>query len=79
MMVFTCTGCTGSPSVAITVKLWPSNVTWAGHTDAKAFIILNLYLLPGVIVKTSRGVFVMNPVLGSLNCPFPLTSTDSGS
>lgn len=78
-MVLTCTGSTGSPSVAITVKLWPSNVTCAGHTDANALIILNLYLLPGVIVNTSRGVLVMKPVLGSLNCPFPLMSTDSGS
>lgn len=67
MIVLTWTGCTGSPSVAITVKLWPSKVTCAGHTEAKALIILNLYLLPGVIVNTSRGVFVMKPVLGSLN------------
>lgn len=27
MMVFTCTGCTGSPSVEMTVMPWPSIVT----------------------------------------------------
>lgn len=79
MIVFTCTGWTGSPSVAMTVRLWPSKVIWAGHTEANALIILNLYLRPGVIVNTSKGVLVMNPVLGSLNCPFPLISTLSGS
>jgi len=42
-------------------------VIWAGQTDAKALIILNLYLLPGVIVKVSKGVLVLNPVFGSCN------------
>lgn len=42
-------------------------VIWAGQTDARALIILNLYLLPGVMVKVSKGVLVLNPVLGSCN------------
>lgn len=65
MIVLTTTGCTGSPSVAISTKGCPWMVSWAGHTDANALIILNRYLLPGVMVKVSNGVLVLNPVLGS--------------
>lgn len=78
IMVSTLTGCTGSPSVAIKVSLWPSIDNFAGHTDEYELIILNRYLLPGVIVNTSRGVLVTTPVVVSLNRPFPLMSTESG-
>lgn len=79
MIVLMGTGWTGSPSVAIRVKPWPSMVNWAGQTEAKELITRNRYLRPGVTVKISRGVLVMKPVLGSRNCPFPLISNDSGS
>lgn len=79
IIVLTSTGCTGSPSVAITVILCPSIVICAGHTDANAFIIRKRYRRPGVTVKISSGVFVIKPVLGSRNCPLPLISTFSGS
>lgn len=42
MMVLTSTGCTGSPSVAMTFNECPSNVNWTGHTEAMAAIIRNL-------------------------------------
>lgn len=77
--MFTLTGWTGSPSLAITVSWWPSIVICAGHTDEKALIMRNLYRLPGVIVKISSGVFVMKPVFGSRNWPLPLINIDSGS
>lgn len=67
MIVFTCTGCTGSPSVAIIVIVWPSIVNCAGHTDEKAVIMRKRYRRPGVTVKISNGVFVIKPVFGSLN------------
>lgn len=67
MIVLTTTGCIGSPSVAIKTRGCPWMVIWAGQTDAKALIILNLYLLPGVMVNVSKGVLVLNPVLGSCN------------
>lgn len=38
MMVSTVTGCTASPSVAITVREWPSNVIWDGQTDPNELI-----------------------------------------
>lgn len=79
IIVLTWTGCTGSPSVAMTVILWPSIVTWAGHTDANALIKRNRYRRPGVIVNISSGVLVMKPVFGSRNWPRPLISIDSGS
>lgn len=59
MMVLTLTGWTASPSVAMTVNMCPSTLNWAGQTVPKELISLNLYLLPGVIVKTSSGVLVM--------------------
>lgn len=67
MIVLTTTGWIGSPSVAISTSGCPWMVIWAGQTDAKALIILNLYLLPGVMVKVSKGVLVLNPVFGSCN------------
>lgn len=65
MIVLTTTGCTGSPSVAISTRGCPWTVSCAGHTDANELIILNRYRLPGVTVNVSRGVFVLNPVFRS--------------
>lgn len=59
MIVLTITGCTGSPSVAIKIKGCPWMVICAGHTEAKEFIIRNLYLRPGVMVNVSSGVLVL--------------------
>lgn len=79
IIVLTWTGCTGSPSVAMTVMPWPSIVTCAGHTDANALIKRKRYRRPGVIVNISSGVFVIKPVFGSRNWPRPLINIDSGS
>lgn len=65
IMVFTLTGWTDSPSVAMTVSTCPSTLNWAGHTVPNELMSRNLYLLPGVMVNTSSGVFVTKPVLGS--------------
>lgn len=60
-------GCTGSPSVAMTVRGWFCTVSCTGHTEAIELIILKRYLLPGVMVKISSGVLVLKPVLASCN------------
>lgn len=65
IIVLTLIGWTGSPSVAINVNWWLWNVICAGQTDPKELIIRKRYRRPGVIVKTSSGVFVIKPVLGS--------------
>lgn len=67
MIVLTTTGCTGSPSVAMSTSGCPWTVSCAGQTDASELIIRNLYLLPGVMVNVSNGVLVLNLVLRSCN------------